>query len=130
MPSVSQTRSMKLLLRCLLVLFNLLCLYSPADEFQRICTNLTIWGDNVNISTSKEGIKFAVTGDAGASGNVFLRPHIAVDDKGISTTIESTKDISLGFALRKLVAFTKATPLTNSVALSGTDILVLFSTQF
>eukprot|EP01128_Nolandella_sp_AFSM9_P008502 TRINITY_DN5212_c0_g1_i1.p1 TRINITY_DN5212_c0_g1~~TRINITY_DN5212_c0_g1_i1.p1 ORF type:complete len:274 (+),score=82.94 TRINITY_DN5212_c0_g1_i1:47-823(+) len=91
----------------------------PSDEFQRICTNLTMWGDNVKIATSKEGITFAVEGEeSGASGNVFLKPHADVDNEGKAVTIESTKDISLGFALRKLLAFTKATPLTSSVALS------------
>lgn len=37
----------------------------PSVEFQRICRDLSAIGDTVTISASKEGIKFAVSGDVG-----------------------------------------------------------------
>jgi len=89
----------------------------PATEFQRICSNLTTWGDSVLIATSKEGVTFSVTGEIG-SGNVKIKQSADVDDEGTSTTIDLTEDITLTFALRKLLAFTKATPLSAAVTLS------------
>jgi len=93
----------------------------PANEFHKICANLTTWGDSVVIATSKEGITFSVSGEMG-NGNVNIKPGKAADvDDGDSTTIELTDSITLTFALRKLLAFTKATPLSTSVSLSLSD---------
>jgi len=92
----------------------------PSGEFQRICTNLTQWGDSVIIAANKEGVKFSVSGEMG-SGNVTIRQNADVDGEGEGTTIDLTKDVTLNFALRKLVAFTKASPLSLSVVLSMSD---------
>jgi len=89
----------------------------PGNEFQRICTNLTQWGDSVLIAANKEGVKFSVSGDIG-SGNIAIKPNADVDKEGEGTTIELNEEVTLTFALRKLVAFTKATPLSLSVTLS------------
>jgi len=90
----------------------------PSNEFQRICTNLTTWGDSVMIAAAKEGVKFSVKGDIG-SGNIALKPGSSVDDEeGSTTTIDLNTEVTLTFALRKLVAFTKSTPLSPSVTLS------------
>eukprot|EP01125_Pyxidicula_operculata_P015590 TRINITY_DN5313_c0_g1_i1.p1 TRINITY_DN5313_c0_g1~~TRINITY_DN5313_c0_g1_i1.p1 ORF type:complete len:258 (-),score=51.30 TRINITY_DN5313_c0_g1_i1:144-917(-) len=89
----------------------------PATEFHRTCSHLTTWGDSVVIKTAKDGVTFSVSGDIG-SGNVCIKPHASDDDEDGATTIDLTKEVSLTFALRKLVAFTKATPLSTSVTLS------------
>jgi len=93
----------------------------PAGEFHRLCANLITWGDSVIIATSKEGITFNVSGEMG-SGNVTIKPGKAADaDDGETTTISISDPISLTFAARKLLAFTKATPLSSSVSLSMSD---------
>lgn len=51
----------------------------PASEFQRICQNLSTWGESVLINTSKKGIKFSVEGEIG-SGNVHLQQDSSADD--------------------------------------------------
>jgi len=91
----------------------------PANEFQRTCANLSTWGDSVVVATTKEGIKFSVSGEIG-SGNIHLKPNKDVDaDSGV--IMDVTEDITLTFALKKLQAFTKATPLSSSVSLSMSD---------
>lgn len=88
----------------------------PAAEFQRICREISIIGDTVQISASKEGVKFSVNGDMG-SGNVMLRQNTAVEKDELPTVIELEDDVSLTFALRYLNFFTKATSLSDSVTL-------------
>jgi len=89
-----------------------------AGEFQRICRDLTILGDTVSISATKEGVKFSVSGDLG-NGNITIRPSSDVDSKTEETTsIQLQEPVALTFALRYLNFFTKATPLSGSVHLS------------
>merc|ERR1712076_215402 len=46
----------------------------PSSEFQKICKDLKEFGETMQVSASKEGIKFSVQGDLGA-GNVMLKPR-------------------------------------------------------
>jgi len=92
----------------------------PAMDFQRICANLTTWGDSVIIATNKDGVKFSVSGEIG-SGNIHLKPTSDVDSEGGGVVMEVQDDITLTFALKKLTAFTKATPLSSSVSISMSD---------
>jgi len=89
---------------------------TSSPEFQKICSNLTTWGDTVVIKTSKDDVTFSVSGEIG-SGNIKLKPHAADDEEG-GTAIDLTEAVTLTFALRKLVAFTKATSLSSSVTIS------------
>lgn len=89
----------------------------PADEFQRIIRDLQVIGEACTISTSKEGVKFAVAGDIG-SGSVLVRSNPG-DNKG-KNKVEITllEAVELNFALRYLNFFAKATPLSGEVILS------------
>merc|ERR1712013_674185 len=49
----------------------------PSSEFQKICRDLKEFGETMQVSASKEGIKFSVQGDVGG-GNVMLKPREAV----------------------------------------------------
>jgi len=91
----------------------------PASEFQKTCANLTTWGDSVIIATAKDGVTFSVAGEMG-SGNINIKPGASSDDEA-TTSIDLTEPVTLTFALRKLVAFTKATALSSSVTLSLSD---------
>jgi len=89
----------------------------PAAEFQRIVREIAILGDTVQISASKDGVKFSATGDLG-TGNIILRQDSAVDEQNQdAVTIELEQDVSLSFALRYLNFFAKATPLSDTVTL-------------
>ena len=91
----------------------------PSGEFARICRDLSVIGDTVVISTTKEGVTFSSKGDLG-TGKIALRQSAAIDDeedKG-SVVIELQEPVSQTFALRYLSFFTKATPLADTVTIS------------
>jgi proliferating cell nuclear antigen len=89
----------------------------PAAEFQRICRDLTILGDTVLISATKEGVKFSVSGELG-SGNIMCKQGGEIDKESEQVTIDLQEAVALTFALRYLNWFTKATPLSGQVTLS------------
>merc|ERR1712093_371922 len=88
----------------------------PSGEFQKVCRDLTTFGDTATIAATKEGVKFSVSGDIG-TGNVTVRQNAAVE-KEQQTLIDLQEPVSLTFALRYLNFFTKATPMSESVTLS------------
>lgn len=86
-------------------------------EFTRICRDLSSFGDSVNISVTKEGVKFSASGDIGA-GNILVKQQKVADKEDENTTIELQEPVSLNFALRYLTTFSKASALSNKVKLS------------
>ncbi|GAB5369961.1 hypothetical protein AAMO2058_001451100 [Amorphochlora amoebiformis] len=91
----------------------------PSSEFKRIVTEIGVMGETVTISTSKESVKFSVSGDMG-TGNITLRKNTNVDKKEEAISIQTEEEISQNFALRYLTMFAKATPLSDYVTLSMT----------
>lgn len=91
----------------------------PSSEFQRICRDLTVIGETLTISASKEGVRFSVSGDVG-NGAIICKQTTAMDkedDEQVVIELEG-EPIQQTFALRYLNFFTKATPLSGSVSLS------------
>ncbi|KAL9101847.1 MAG: hypothetical protein Q9187_009193, partial [Circinaria calcarea] len=70
----------------------------------------------VAIEATKEGVKFACTGDIG-NGSVTLRSHNNVDKPELNVEIELTEPVALTFSLKYLVNFCKASGLSSSVKL-------------
>lgn len=89
----------------------------PSAEFQRICHDLSQIGDSVQITCTKDGVRFSASGDLG-TGNVKLSQTANVDKEEEAVIIEMQEAVSLTFALRYLNSFTKATPLSAQVQLS------------
>lgn len=89
----------------------------PSGEFQRICRDLSQFGDSVVICCTKEGVKFSTSGDTG-SGNIKLAQNSSSDKEEEAVIIEMNQAVSLTFALRYLNYFAKATPLSPQVTLS------------
>jgi proliferating cell nuclear antigen len=89
----------------------------PSSEFQRICRDMTILGETVVISVTKEGVKFSVKGEMN-SGKISLKQNSNVDKPEDAVTIELEEPVELSFALRYLNLFTKATALSPYVTLS------------
>lgn len=85
-----------------------------STEFQRICRDLSSIGDTVEISVTKDGVKFATSGDIGAA-NVICRQNTSVDKPDEQTAIDMQEPVALTFALRYLNSFTKATSLSGAV---------------
>ena len=93
------------------------CIVSlSSEEFQRICRELTIMGDTVKISASKEGVKLSVTGDSG-SGSIICRNNHDDEDEKDNVHIKLEQEVEMSFALRYLNFFCKATPLSSNVKL-------------
>ena len=88
----------------------------PAAEFQRIVREISILGDTVKISASKEGVKFQVAGDMG-TGNIVCKSNPSVDDEDDAVSVSCEEEVALTFSLRYLNFFAKATPLSGKVTL-------------
>ena len=89
----------------------------PSAEFKRICAEITVIGDTVKISASKDAVKFSVAGDMG-TGSITCKQNTSVDEKEEnSVQIKLDEEVSLTFALRYLNSFAKATPLSTVVSL-------------
>merc|ERR1712099_65818 len=87
----------------------------PSAEFQRICRDLKEFGETMQVKASKEGITFSVQGDVGA-GNVMLKPREAErPEERVALTVH--EPVTATFALRYLVNFAKAAPLSGLVEL-------------
>merc|ERR1711981_330162 len=87
----------------------------PSAEFQKICRDLKEFGETMQINVSKEGIRFSVQGDVG-TGNVMLKPRESdKPEERVALTVHEA--VTATFALRYLVTFAKAAPLSSSVEL-------------
>jgi len=87
----------------------------PSAEFQKICRDLKEFGETMQIKASKEGIIFSVKGDVGG-GNVMLKPRESEKpEERVALTVR--EPVTATFALRYLVNFAKAAPLSGSVEL-------------
>lgn len=89
----------------------------PSSEFQRIIRDIGVLGDACTISVTKEGITFSGSGDLG-TGHIMLKHNTAVDKEDDAIVIDMQEPVSLNFALRYLLLFTKATGLGPVVTLS------------
>lgn len=87
----------------------------PSNEFTRICRELYSLNETVNIETKKGYIKFGVKAE-NVGGSIKIEENDSADpDEGTSVQVE--EDVNLDFALRYLNMFTKASSLSQQVAL-------------
>merc|ERR1712205_282879 len=87
----------------------------PSAEFQKICRDLKEFGETMQVQASKEGIRFSVQGDVG-TGNVMLKPRESEKpEERVALTVH--EPVTATFALRYLVTFSKAAPLSGVVEL-------------
>merc|ERR1712183_375349 len=77
--------------------------------------DLKEFGESMQVRATKEGINFSVAGDVG-TGNVMLKPREAdKPEERVALTVHEA--VTATFALRYLVTFAKAAPLSSSVEL-------------
>ncbi|KAL6193863.1 hypothetical protein ACLB2K_034947 [Fragaria x ananassa] len=89
----------------------------PSARFARICKDLSPIGDTVEISMTKEGVKFSTKGDIGAVDKL-CRQNTSVDKPEEAIIIEMTEPVTLRFGLRYINSITKASTLSNTVTIS------------
>lgn len=83
-------------------------------ELARICRDLLNINDTVTISAAKDTIRFTAKGELG-TGSVLLSPSAAVDSDTTGTTIILKTATTMDLSLKFLSAFTKASPLSETV---------------
>jgi len=86
-----------------------------SSEYRRISSEMITLGDTMQIGISKEGIKFEVEGDIGKA-TVFLKQMEKENDEDV-VKINISEPVKMGFALRYLNSFSKATPLCEKISL-------------
>jgi len=89
----------------------------PSAEFSRICRDLSQLGDSLQVTCTKNGVKFAAKGDMG-SGAVRLSQTANTDKEEEAVVIDLREPCIATFAIKYLIAFTKAAPLSTQVQLS------------
>ena len=52
-----------------------------SSEFQRICRDLSQFGDSVSIACTKEGVTFSTVGATEGSAKITLKPSMTTDEK-------------------------------------------------
>jgi len=103
----------------------------PSSEFQRICRDLSALSESVSIEATKDGVKFACSGDIG-NGTISLRSHTNVEDESKNVDIQLSEPVALTFSLKYLVNFCKASGLSDQVKLclsNEVPLLVEYSLQ-
>jgi proliferating cell nuclear antigen len=92
----------------------------PSAEFLKIVRDLKEFGETMQISASKDGVKFSVQGDLGG-GNVMLKPRDSDKfEEAVSVIVH--EPVTASFALRYLNNFAKAAPLCSQVEIGmGSD---------
>lgn len=88
----------------------------PSQEFQRICRDLSQFGDTVVITAKKGQVEFSGSGDIG-SAKIVLKENGGVDEDKVSIEMDKDQPCALSFANKFLGNFTKATPLSDTVTL-------------
>ncbi|KAL0079692.1 proliferating cell nuclear antigen [Phycomyces blakesleeanus] len=91
--------------------------HMSSAKFSEICREMQVLSDSVTVECTKEGIKFSGDGEVG-KGGITLKASSSVDSDDDSTVIELQQTVCMTFALKYLVNFTKATPLSPRVSLN------------
>jgi len=86
-----------------------------SSEYRRISSEMITLGDTMQIGISKEGIKFEVEGDIGKA-TVFLK-QMEKENEDDVVKINISEPVKMGFAIRYLNSFSKATPLCEKITL-------------
>lgn len=84
----------------------------PSQEFHKICKDISIISDFIDIKSVGDNLIFSCTGDSAK-----LETIIGKSPEGISFTTESEQIIQGEFSLKYLLSFTKASSLHSSVQL-------------
>lgn len=95
-----------------------------AAELQRICRDLITIDDTVRISASKDSVRFKTKGDLGTGSVILTQSMGSIDSKDggePGTTILLRNPCDIDLSLKFLTAFTKATPLSETVSIGFSE---------
>lgn len=88
----------------------------PSNEFQRICRDLSAFGDAVTIAVVKHSVTFKASGDVG-EGTITLLENTSEKEED-KVQIEMDNPVSLTFSFKYLHYFCRGAPLSPHVKLT------------
>lgn len=88
----------------------------PSAEFQRICRDLSAFGDAVTIAVIKNSVTFNASGDIGAGTITLLETNSEKEEEKVQ--IEMDNPVALTFAFKYLHYFCRGAPLSPLVKLT------------
>ena len=87
----------------------------PSNEFSRICKEFLGLAESLSITTSKECVKFSVTGEIGTGNTILSQQDTGNEHDNVILSVE--EPVSQSFASRYLHMFSKAGSLSSQVTL-------------
>ena len=95
-----------------------------SGEFKKICQELSTVGDNIEIQTTKDGVKFYTNGDT-SEGEIFIRHNDNnnnTDEENENVVlIKQKRNVKAIFSLSFLIRFSKASSICDEFELSISD---------
>jgi len=88
----------------------------PSSEFQRICRDLSAFGDAVTIAVVKNSVTFKATGDLGDGTITLLEQSSDKEEEKVEIDMENP--VALTFAFKYLHYFCRGGPLSPQVKLT------------
>jgi proliferating cell nuclear antigen len=92
------------------------CITMPSGEFQRICRDLSAFGEAVTIAVVKNSVTFKASGDLGEGNITLLETNTDKEDEKVQ--IEMENPVALTFAIKYLNMFCRGAPLSPLVKLT------------
>ncbi len=92
----------------------------PSSEFAKVARDFKTMSESLNITVTKEAIRFKAEGQIG-SGNVIFKPHTDVEHDDQSIKIDVNEPVNLTFGAKYLNDIVKAATLSTTISLKLTD---------
>lgn len=92
----------------------------PSGEFAKIVRDLKTLSESLEITVTKESVKFSAEGDLG-SGSVVLKPWTNLDRPEENVNVHLDNPVSLTFGLKYLNDIIKATGLAGTITIKLAD---------
>lgn len=92
----------------------------PSSEFSKIVRDLKNLSESLNITVTKDLVKFSAEGESG-TGSVVLKPYTDMDHAEESVSVNLENAVDLTFGLKYLNDIIRATALSNTITIKLAD---------
>ncbi|OBA22939.1 proliferating cell nuclear antigen [Metschnikowia bicuspidata var. bicuspidata NRRL YB-4993] len=91
-----------------------------SSEFAKVVRDLKNLSESLNITVTKDAVKFSAEGESG-TGSVVLKPFTDIDNPDQSVSVNLENSVDLTFGLKYLSDIIKATSLSNTITIKLAD---------